>query len=498
MEMSISPQSLDPVLAQLRTSNASFARRYAGETDARQPVHTVYGGAQIFKSDTAAKLGAAALQALREYAPTFVEFARALDFPGADRLPNSAKQILAISKRLESNPLKVRPKNPEAWFAHTIYSRVIEKLKREPIEDFRIDFEDGYGYRPDSEEDRHAVIVAEEVARGFFDGTLPPFIGIRVKPFTEELKHRAIRTLDLFLSTLIEKTGGRVPENFVVTLPKVVMPEQVAALVALFKVIESKTTLRASTLKLEIMVETPQSVFNSRGEVALPAIVEAAEGRCIAAHFGVYDYTASNNITAAFQSMTHPSCDFARTAMKVSLAGSGIWLSDGATNVMPVGPHRTVKGKLLSRKQREENRTVVHRAWKLGFDHINHSLYNGFYQGWDLHPAQLPIRYAAVYAFFLQGLDAASHRLNTFVAKAAQATLIGDVFDDAATGQGLLNFFLRGIGCGAISEAEAAASGLTIDEIRTRSFVKILNGRMKSIPASVALEEINKRHGSKT
>ncbi len=87
---------------------------------------------------------------------------------------------------------------------------------------------------------------------------------------------------------------------------------------------------------------------------------------------------------------------------------------------------------------------------------------NGFYQGWDLHPAQLPTRYAAVYAFFLEGLDAASDRLTNFVTKAAQATLVGEVFDDAATGQGLLNYFLRAMNCGAITEREAVEqSGLT-------------------------------------
>ena len=106
----------------------------------------------------------------------------------------------------------------------------------------------------------------------------------------------------------------------------------------------------------------------------------------------------------------------------------------------------------------------------------------GFYQGWDLHPAQLPSRYAAVYGFFLEGLAAASDRLRNFVQKAAQATLVGDVFDDAATGQGLLNYFLRAMNCGAITEAEAVAmSGLTLDELRSRSFMKILKGRRQTV-----------------
>ena len=147
---------------------------------------------------------------------------------------------------------------------------------------------------------------------------------------------------------------------------------------------------------------------------------------------------------------------------------------------MPVAPHRFVEGgPRLTLEQIEENRTVVHRAWKLHYDHIQHSLVNAFYQGWDLHPAQLPTRYAAVYAFFLESLDAASERLKNFVEKAAKATLVGDVFDDAATGQGLLNFFLRGMACGAITEDEALATGLTLDELRSRSFLKILEARRK-------------------
>jgi hypothetical protein len=176
--------------------------------------------------------------------------------------------------------------------------------------------------------------------------------------------------------------------------------------------------------------------------------------------------------------MTHPSCDFAKHMMQVSFAGTGVWLSDGATNIMPVGPHRAPEGSSLSQDQVEENRAVVHRSWKLHYDHIQHSLVGGFYQGWDLHPAQLPTRYAAVYAFFLESLDAASERLRNFVEKAAKATLVGDVFDDAATGQGLLNYFLRALNCGALTEEEGLRlSGLTRDELQSGSFVKILKSR---------------------
>src|SRR5207245_5939158 len=114
----------------------------------------------------------------------------------------------------------------------------------------------------------------------------------------------------------------------------------------------------------------------------------------------------------------------------------------------------------------------------LSYQHIFHSLRNGFYQGWDLHPAQLPVRFGACYSFFLASLDIATQRLKAFVDKAAQATLLGDVFDDAATGQGLLNYFLRAANCGALTEEEALRlSGLTHDELVSGSFVKILKNR---------------------
>ena len=384
-----------------------------------------------------------------------------------------------LKQRLANEPDKVREENPAAWLAHMIYTRVQEKLGREPVEDFRIDFEDGYGNRPDAEEDGHAESAAIEVADGITAGTLPPFIGIRIKPFTEELRARSMRTLDIFVSTVLDKTGGKLPDNFVVTLPKITIPEQVTALADLFDLLERKTGLAAGSLKMEMMIETTQSIINHEGRINLPLLLQAARGRCVAAHFGTYDYTASCSITAAHQHMMHPACDFAKHMMQVSFAGTGIWLSDGATNIMPVAPHRAAEGAALTRDQIDENRVVVHRAWKLHYDHIQHSLTGGFYQGWDLHPAQLPTRYAAVYAFFLESLDAASERLRNFVDKAAKATLVGDVFDDAATGQGLLNYFLRATNCGALTEAEALRlSGLTPDELRSGSFVKILKNRL--------------------
>ena len=479
MTSSLSEALLTDLTGPLQQANEEFSRHYPGETGRRQPVHTVYGGAHLFKSDSAKRLGSLARRSLDQFAPDFVSFARAIDLPGLAELPETAGEAEEIVSLLKTEPEKARKENPGAWLAYTIYRRVTEKLQREPVEDFRIDFEDGYGNRPDDEEDGHAVSAAAEVAEGTKKGSLPPFVGIRIKPFNEELRARSFRTLDIFVSTLVELNKGRLPDNFVVTLPKITIPEQVSTLAALLAQLEAQTGLKDGSLKFEMMIETTQSIINHRGEINLPLLLAAGEGRCVAAHFGTYDYTAGCNITAAHQHMLHPACDFAKHMMQVSFAGTGLWLSDGATNIMPVAPHRFVEGgSPLTPEQIEENREVVHRAWRLHYNHIQHSLTNAFYQGWDLHPAQLPTRYAAVYAFFLESLEAASERLKNFVEKAAKATLVGDVFDDAATGQGLLNYFLRAINCGAITEAEAVQlSGLTLPELQSASFVKILKNR---------------------
>jgi len=479
MKSSFSDDGLWDLIAPLQQANEEFTRHYGGETGRRQPVHTVYGGAHLFKADSAKRLGSLAQRALDQFAPDFLTFARALNIRGADQLPEKMDDAPELVTDLERGPEAMRRENNSAWLAHTIYRRVSEKLQREPVEDFRIDFEDGYGNRPDDEEDSHAASAAVEVAKGSKQRTLPPFIGIRIKPFNEELRARSFRTLDIFISTLLDENDGRLPGNFVVTLPKITIPQQVATLASLLERLEQKTGLEPGSLKFEMMIETTQSIINSNGQINLPLLLAAAEGRCIAAHFGTYDYTAGCNITAAHQHMMHPACDFAKSMMQVSFAGTGIWLSDGATNIMPVAPHRfTEGGPHLTPEQIEENREVVHRAWKLHYDHIQHSLINGFYQGWDLHPAQLPTRYAAVYSFFLESLAPASERLKNFVEKAAKATLVGDVFDDAATGQGLLNYFLRAINCGAITEAEALKlSGLTLADLHSASFVKILKNR---------------------
>ena len=428
---SLDPALVDAAAARLRPANLAFAARYPGETARRQPVHTVYQGAQHFRHDAAAEHGRIALEALREYAPTAHDFARALGIPADEAL----------------------------------YARVVEKLEREPVEDFRVDFEDGYGYPADAEEDATALAVADEMARGAEAGTLPAYIGLRLKALNEELRPRAIRTLDLFLTRLLERTGGVLPESFILTVPKVTIPEQAAFFADVLEMLEPRLGLADGALRFELMVEVPQAVLGADGRTPLPAFLDAARGRLTAAHFGTYDYTSGAGITAAHQRMRHKACDFARHVMQVAFAGTGIWLSDGSTAVLPVPAHDSPAG----------NTEVVHGAWRMHFEDVQHSLVHGFYQGWDLHPAQLPTRFAAVFAFFLAGRDAAATRFRAMLDKAAQA---GDSFDDPHAGQALLNYFLRGIASGAFTDDEVRdLTGLTDEELASRSFHHVLEVR---------------------
>jgi citrate lyase beta subunit len=453
MEPTLSGGDLDRLAADLRDAHEAFAARYPGESGSRQPVHTVYGGAQLFRADTAKRLGQLALAAFRDYA--------------AD--PDMLARAVGIS---------------DSSLAPRVHERVGAKLGREAVEDFRIDFEDGYGVRPDEEEDAQAKTVGQELARGMREHTLSPFIGIRVKPVNEELRARSARTLDLVLSTLARETGAELPANFVVTLPKITIASQIGFFARTLELLEQRLGFAAGSLRFEVMVETPQAILGANGASPLPEFVEAGEGRISAAHFGTYDYTALLGITASQQRMQHPACDFAKHVMQVSLANTGLWISDGSTTVLPVPPHRAAAGTALTPEQQTQNESVVHAAWRMHYEDVLHSLRGAFYQGWDLHPAQIVTRYAALYTFFLTGVEAAGGRLRNFLDKAAQATLVGDVFDDAATGQGLLNFFLRGINSGALTEEEVMElSGVTLDELRGRSFTRILAGRREGTGA---------------
>ncbi|AUY51696.1 aldolase/citrate lyase family protein [Streptomyces sp. CB01881] len=399
---SFSGEARAAVDALLAPVDADLARRYPGDSGTRQPVHTVYVPADAFGADTVRDWGRQALEAFDTHAGTPAELARALGV--AD----------------------------DALLAD-VHARVRAKLEREPVEDLRIDFEDGYGPRSDAEEDAAAVRAAELVAAAVADGSAPPYIGIRIKCMEAAVRDRGIRTLELFLATLL--ANGGLPEGLVLTLPKVTYAEQVTALVRLLEDFERSAGLPAGRIGFEIQIETTQAILGPDGRATVSRMIEAAGGRATGLHYGTFDYSASCGVSAAYQSMDHPVADHAKAVMQVAAAGTGVRLSDGSTNVIPTG-----------------STAQVHAAWKLHHDLVRRSLARAYYQGWDMHPAHLPTRYAAVYSFYREGLEAAAARLAAYVAKAG-----GDVMDEPATARALSGYVLRGLDCGAVDLAEVTS-----------------------------------------
>jgi citrate lyase beta subunit len=388
----------DEVDGRLEAADAALARAYPGERPGRQPVHTVYVPGDRFHADLVVAYGAEALRAVDEHEAVLLEL---LDGDEA------------------------------------LLQRVRDKLGSEPVEDLRIDFEDGYGPRPDDEEDRAVESAARDLRTALAGGSAPPGTGIRFKSLERPTRRRGLRTLALFVTTLTD--GGPLPDGFVVTLPKVTSVDQVEALAHVARRLESGLGLVAGSLRFEIQVETPQAVLGPDGTALVARMIHASDGRCTGLHYGTYDYSASCGIAAAHQSLEHPAADHAKAVMQVAAAGTGVRLSDGSTNVLPVG-----------------GRDAVREAWRNHLRLVRRSLERGYYQGWDLHPAQLPTRYAATFAFYRGGLEAAGARLRNYVERQASGTL-----DEPATARALADFVLRGLDCAAVSSDEATtASGL--------------------------------------
>jgi citrate lyase beta subunit len=393
--------------ARLSSADAQLAAQYPGDRAVRQPVHTVYIPADRYHAGTVTDWGREAREALDRHAPTASVLAEVLDL--------------------------------EPGLAAEISDRVRAKLAQEPIEDLRIDFEDGFGPRPDEEEDAAAVAAARTLRDATRASASPPYSGIRFKSFEAPTRRRGLRTLDLFVGELAG-TGG-LPPGFVVTLPKVTSVDQVEAMALACERLEQAHALAEGALRFEIQIETPQSILGPDGTALVARMIHSAGSRCTGLHYGTYDYSASCGIAAAYQSMEHPAADHAKAVMQVAAAGTGVPVSDGSTNVLPVGDRRAVRA-----------------AWRLHVRLVRRSLERGFYQGWDLHPAQLPSRYAAVYAFYREGLPAAAERLRAYVGRADSGFL-----DEPATAVALAGFLLRGLECGAVDEQEVdKLSGLDL------------------------------------
>lgn len=465
----------DDLLERLRRANDAFARHYTGVSLTRQPVHTLYWGAHRFRGDSIVRLAEAARHSFATYAEDPVQLARALGFPGADALPRDRAGVAALTVRYRDDRAVLAAEMPSAWLAWAVHDRVVDKLASDPIEDVRIDFEDGYGIRPDAEEDADAEACARAVAAILGRGELRGGVGIRVKPLLRGTAARAIATVDRFVTTLVQ-THGALPPGFRVTLPKVQRVEHVEVMCELLGRLEHRLGLADGSLALEFMVEVTQILFDPHGRFMLPLLVTAGAPRLVAVALGVYDFTASCGIPAAWQSIDHPMCDLARGLMTLACAGTSVQICDGSTNVLPVEPAAPSGG---GDEVARVNREAIWRAWRLSHEHIRRSLVGGYVQGWDLHPAQIPVRFATNFRFYLESLPAASARMSDYLARATAATDGAAVLDDAATGQALLGFLQRARACGAIGDEELATAGLRPHEFTMPAFVDVLAGRRR-------------------
>ncbi|MBC3190623.1 aldolase [Pseudonocardia sp. C8] len=392
--------------AHLAATDAFLAAAYPGDDGRPQPVHTVYVPADAYTAELPAEWGRRATELLAAHG-------------GTEKLCAE----LGLSAELTG----------------AVAPRVDAKLASGPIEDLRLDFEDGYGDRGGEVEDADAVRAATTVARSVADGTAPRWIGLRFKCLEAATRARGIRTLDLFLSTLLDHGG--LPDGLVITLPKVSTVSQVEAMVTLCAEYERAAGLPAGRLRFEVQVETPQLIVGADGTAPVAAAIAAGDGRVSALHYGTFDYSAALGVSAAYQSPAHPAADFAKQLMQVAAAGTGVHLSDGSTNVLPTG-----------------DAEAVHAAWRLHHDLVRRSLERAYYQGWDMHPGHLPTRYVATFAFYREGFPAAAARLAAYL-----GSVESGIMDEPATARALARYLLRGIGCGAVGAEEAtAATGVDV------------------------------------
>ena len=371
----------------------TLTNKFAGDFGGRQPVHTCYVPADKFQKDVVNIWKSAALDSLNQNADSPDLFAQALG---------------------------LEPEVVSSW-----WDRLKLKLNSEPIEDLRIDFEDGYGRRGDEEEEEHIAQVLSEIS-----SDITPFLGIRIKSFEAVTRDRALKTLDQFISGMSKK--GILSSNFIITLPKVTFADQVEVMVDACKELEKNLKLPAKFIKFEIQIETTQAIIGPNGKVSAAEFINSADGRLTGFHYGTYDYSASAGVSAAYQTLDHPAADFAKSFLQVTAAGTGIRLSDGSTNIIPIGSLQE-----------------VHHAWANHYRLVRRQLERGFYQGWDLHGTQLPTRFAANFTFYREGLAAASQRIRTYLDRAESGTM-----DEPATALALANYFLRGLDAGAVSDHE--------------------------------------------
>lgn len=408
----MSPQALDArLLAEvsglLAADDAAFARAYPGEPATRQPVHTCYVPADRAAAGTPRAWGDDALAVMAAHC--------------AD-----ATALAEITGCTEDAAAAVLP-------------RVRAKLGTQPVEDLRVDFEDGYGLRPDDEEDDDATTAGTTLAAWRDDAAAPFVAGVRVKGLQAETRARGLRTLQLVVAAAVR--AGGLPGRFVVTWPKITSVAQVQAAVLVAERVEAANDLPPGTMRLELQVEMPQAVLGADGTATVAACVQAGDGRVEGLHYGTYDFSAALGVGPLDQALDHPLADHAKAVVQLAAAQTGVRVSDGSTNVLPVGDAPAVRGALALHAR------LVTRAQA-----------RALRQGWDLHPGQLVTRYAATFLALRAELDAGAARLRAYAVRTADADA-PQVLDEPATAQALAAAVLRGVDCGAVDLDEAV--GLT-------------------------------------
>ncbi|MBX3169678.1 MAG: hypothetical protein KF760_19905 [Candidatus Eremiobacteraeota bacterium] len=345
-----------------------------------QPAYVLYGGAQLFSAETHDKMLGLARRWLKEY----------------------------------------------AWLNDTTKKRV-EKRLAQPLDDLRIDFEDGYGRRPDEEEDAHALKVAQALPQVHE----PRRCGIRIKPVTRRFAARGLRTLEIALQNLTVW-----PRGFCVTLPKLEEPAQVRFVIQELERIEKGRP----PLPLELMIESPAGLRR------VHELVQAAGERGRGVHFGPFDFLASCGI--GHGDLLHPVNRQARAQLLLAVSGTGLELADGPTTLLPLPPHKQPAGPQIA-----ENQKSVRLAWEFHRDQVLATREQGYFQSWLLHPAQLVSHTAALLQENEKALPGALERLTAYWRGRGQARASGGDFDDRATARQWTRIVAQAVELGLMDES---------------------------------------------
>ncbi|MGV9415812.1 DUF6986 family protein [Nocardia sp. NPDC003693] len=383
--MSVPSYVLGNLETRVRAIDAELTQRFPGDR-AGQPVHTVYVSAADADAELPARWGAQASALADGHGELLTELG------GADAL-----------------------------------ARTRTVLRTRPIQDLRLDFEDGYGTRADETEDSDALRAGAILA------ALPEQVrsrGIRTKGLTPGEWGRMVRTLE----KVLEGAGG-VPPGFVFTLPKIRAAEQAEAAVLLCQAMESAHGLPERSLRFELQIESPQAVVAADGTATVARAIALSAGRCTGLHYGTYDYSAACGISPQFQTLEHPVADHAKAVMQAAAAQTGVWVCDGSTQVLPIGSEVQVREALA-------------RHYRL----VTRSLERGYYQGWDMGSGHLVTRWLATIGFYRTALEAAAPRIGRYLDRQG-----GAVVDEPATAQALATVVLRGLDCGAFEAGEVTA-----------------------------------------